>query len=147
MQRRGTGHIVNVSAGTGKIGLSVTSGYSASKFALSGFSEALHREFLGTRIRVSCLHPGNMRTEFWNEESIPKRGVPPLVRYAPKMSPESVARNVLYCILFGLPTRTLPVFVGLLTRVNALWLRLGDLMLWKWFVPLLIVVVLLLILF
>jgi hypothetical protein len=29
------------------------------------------------------------------------------------------------------------VFVAFLARVNALWTRLGDLILWKWFFPVL----------
>ena len=137
MRDRGRGHIVNISSASGKIGLSVTSGYSASKFALTGLSESLHRELLGTRVGVSCLHPGNIKTDFWNPESIPRQGIPPLVRFAPKMSPEAVARSVGTCIRLGFPVRTLPVFVGFLTRANALWIRLGDLMLWKWFIPVL----------
>ncbi len=147
MKKRGRGHIVNVSSGTGKIGLAVTSGYSASKFALTGLSESLHRELLRTKLRVSCVHPGNMRTGFWNEEAIDKRLLPPLVRFAPMLSPEAVARHVGYCLWLGMPVRTLPVFVGLLTRANALWIRLGDLMLWKWFLPLLVLMLLLLFLF
>lgn len=147
MKKHGCGHIVNISSGAGKIAFSVTSGYSASKFALTGLSEALHRELLGTKLRVSCVHPGNMKTGFWNEDAIPRRGLPPLVRFAPMMSPEAVARNVGYCLWLGLPVRTLPVFVGLLTRANALWIRLGDLMLWKWFIPLLILMLLFLFIF
>ena len=142
MKERGSGHIINISAGTGKIGLPVTSGFSASKFALTGLSEALHREFLGTGLHVSCVHPGNIRTDFWDERTVPKQGLPALVRFSPKMSPRAVARDVVFfCVRLGVPVRTLPVFVALLTKVNALSIRAGDLMLWKWFFPLLLLVV------
>lgn len=137
MLEQGRGRIVNISSGSGKIGFAATSGYSASKFALTGLSESLHRELLGTGVGVSCVHPGSIRTDFWNEQNIPKRHLPPLVRFAPKLSAAAVARHVCYCIRLGLPVRTLPAFVGLLVRANALWIRLGDLMLWKWFLPLL----------
>jgi len=137
MRALGRGHIVNISSGTGKIGLSVTSGYSASKFALTGLSESLHRELLGTNLNVSCVHPGSIRTGFWDPVAIPRDGVPPLVRFAPKMSPQAVARTVGSCVRWGFAVRTVPVFVGLLARANAIWIRLGDLMLWKWFIPLL----------
>lgn len=136
MRSRHSGAIVNISAGTGKFALSVTSGFSASKFAVTGFSEALYRELRGSGVQVSCLHPGSVKTPFWDEGRTPRAGIPPLVRYAPKISAAAAARSVLYCLWFGFPVRTTPVFVGLLARLNAIWIRLGDLMLWKWFVPL-----------
>lgn len=137
------GHVVNISAGSGRFALPVTSGFSAAAFALSGLSEALHRELLGRSVGVSCVHPGSVRTAFWNEGNLPSKTIPALVRFTPKLSPEAVARNVCYCIWLRLPTRTLPVFVAFLARANALWIRLGDLILWKWFVPLLIALVVL----
>jgi short-subunit dehydrogenase len=137
MRARRSGHIVNVASGTSLFALSVTSGYSASKFAVRGLSEALHRELVGSGVGVSCLCPGSIKTSFWNEESTPSRLIPPLVRYAPKLSPAAVARSVRYCIWFGFPVWTTPVFVNALAKLNGLWLRLGDLLLWKWFVPLL----------
>ncbi len=135
MRARRSGHIVNVSSGAGLFALPVTSGYSASKFAVRGLSEALHRELLGSGVAVSCLCPGSIRTSFWSEDSTPSRLIPPLVRYAPKLSPAAVARSVRYCIWFGFPVWTTPVFVNFLAKLNGLWLRLGDLLLWKWFVP------------
>jgi len=135
-QRRG--RIVNISSASGKFALSVTSGYSASKFAITGLSEALHRQYLGTGIGVSCIHPGSVGTSFWDESRIPKATLPPLVRYAPKLSPASAARSVIYAIRFGFPSLTPPIFVNLLAKLNGIWLRFGDLMLWRWFVPALV---------
>ncbi len=137
MRARRRGRIVNVASGAGRFALAVTSGYSASKFAVSGLSEALHRELLGSGVGVSCLCPGSIRTPFWSEERTPARLLPPLVRYAPKLSPDAAARAVCYCIWLGLPVWTTPVFVSLLAKLNGLWLRLGDLMLWRWFLPVL----------
>lgn len=135
MRAAGRGHIVNVSAASGRVALPVTSGFSAAASALGAFSEALHRELLGSGVGVSSLFPGSVRSEFWNERDIPTAGIPALVRYAPRLSPDAVARNVCYCIWLRLPTRTLPVFVALLARINALWTRGGDLILWRWFFP------------
>lgn len=132
-QRRG--RIVNISSASGKFALSVTSGYSASKFAVTGLSESLHRQYLGTGIGVSCIHPGSVKTDFWDESRTPKATIPPLVRYAPKLSPASIARAVTYSIWFGFPSLTPPIFVNVLAKLNAIWLRFGDVMLWRWFVP------------
>jgi NAD(P)-dependent dehydrogenase (short-subunit alcohol dehydrogenase family) len=141
MRARRRGRIVNVASGAGKFALPVTSGYSASKFAVSGLSEALHRELIGSGVGVSCLCPGSIRTPFWKEENTPARLIPPLVRYAPKLSPGAAARSVLYCIWLGFPVWTTPVFVNVLAKLNGLWLRLGDLILWKWFLPVVAAVV------
>ena len=135
MRARRRGAIVNVSSGTGRFALAVTSGYSASKFAVTGLSEALYRELRGSGVQVSCLHPGSVRTAFWDAERIPPAGIPPLIRFAPKLSPAAVARSVRYCLWLGFPVRTTPFFVGLLARLDAIWIRLGDLILWKWFFP------------
>lgn len=141
MRARRRGAIVNVSAGTGKFALAVTSGFSASKFAVTGLSEALYRELRGSGVQVSCLHPGSVKTPFWDEDRIPLAGIPPLVRHAPKLSAAAAAKSVRHCLWFGFPVRTTPIFVGLLARLDALWIRLGDIILWKWFVPALIVLV------
>jgi short-subunit dehydrogenase len=85
MVARRHGHVVNISAGSGRFALPVTSGFSAAAFALSGLSEALHRELLGSPVGVSCLHPGSVRTGFWSEARQPRRSIPPLVRYSPKL--------------------------------------------------------------
>lgn len=135
MRARRRGAIVNVSAGTGRFALAVTSGFSASKFAVSGLSEALYRELRGSGVQVSCLHPGSVKTAFWDEARIPLAGLPPLIRFAPKLSPAAVARSVRYCLWLGFPVLSTPFFVGMLARLDAIWIRLGDLLLWRWFVP------------
>lgn len=141
MAKQKRGRIVNISSASGKFALSVTSGYSASKFAITGLSESLHRQYLGTGIGISCIHPGSVKTDFWNEARTPKATIPPLVRFAPKLSPAAIARSVVYSIRFGFPSLTPPIFVNLLAKLNAIWLRFGDLMLWPWFVPAVIVVI------
>ena len=135
MRARRRGAIVNIAGGGGKFAMPVTSGYSASKFAVVGLSEALYREHRSRGIQVSCLCPGSVATGFWNEELVPRAGLPALVRFSPKLSAAAVARSVRLCLWFGIPVWTTPVFVSFLAKINALWLRLGDLLLWKWFFP------------
>ena len=38
--------------------------YNASKFAVRALSEAINLDVLGTRIRVACIDPGHVETEF-----------------------------------------------------------------------------------
>lgn len=54
-------HLVNVSSLYGLIAPAGQSAYSASKFALRGFSEVLRAELAG-RVGVTTVHPGGIRT-------------------------------------------------------------------------------------
>lgn len=61
----GGGAIVNVSSGAGVIGFPMASIYSASKFALEGWSEGLSYELASLGIRVKIVEPGGaMQTGF-----------------------------------------------------------------------------------
>lgn len=61
-QRRG--HIVNIGSTFGSIAFPFFASYSASKFALRGFSQALRRELDGTGIGVTYVAPRATRTDF-----------------------------------------------------------------------------------
>ncbi|MDF3983532.1 SDR family oxidoreductase [Luteibacter sp. PPL201] len=61
---RGTGRIVNVGSTFGSIGYAGFAAYSASKFALRGFSQALRRELDGTGVGVTYVAPRAVRTAF-----------------------------------------------------------------------------------
>jgi short-subunit dehydrogenase len=61
MLARGSGTIVNVGSIAGLMGFARMSGYCATKFALTGFSEALRDELLGTGVRVALLRQGGER--------------------------------------------------------------------------------------
>ena len=55
-------HIVNLSSVFGIIAPVGQSAYSASKFAVRGFTEAVRHELEGTSVFVSCVHPGGIHT-------------------------------------------------------------------------------------
>jgi NAD(P)-dependent dehydrogenase (short-subunit alcohol dehydrogenase family) len=57
------GHVVNLSSVFGLIGVPTQSAYCAAKFAVRGFTESLRQELSGTSVRVSCVHPGGIKTD------------------------------------------------------------------------------------
>lgn len=63
MLQRGQGRIVNVGSTFGSIGFACFASYSASKFALRGFSEALRRELAGSGVEVTYVAPRAVRTK------------------------------------------------------------------------------------
>jgi NADP-dependent 3-hydroxy acid dehydrogenase YdfG len=78
LEKSGAGHIVLVSSGTGRfIHPSVV--YSGTKHAVSAMAESLRRELAQKMIRVTCIEPGAVRSEFISkmrpdvQESVEKR--------------------------------------------------------------------------
>lgn len=62
-----TCHIINISSIAGLLGNPQISGYNASKFAVRGFSEALFKELRYDGIKVSCMFPGSISTDFFEK--------------------------------------------------------------------------------
>jgi NAD(P)-dependent dehydrogenase (short-subunit alcohol dehydrogenase family) len=62
MRIRGGGRIVNISSIGGKIAVPHMASYSASKFALTGLSDAVRAELARDNIHVTTVAPGMMRT-------------------------------------------------------------------------------------
>jgi NAD(P)-dependent dehydrogenase (short-subunit alcohol dehydrogenase family) len=64
MKAAGGGTIVNISSVAGKRGWANASAYCASKFGLTGLTQALAAEGKAHRIRVCVLYPGAMATQW-----------------------------------------------------------------------------------
>ncbi|SDU56299.1 oxidoreductase [Jiangella alkaliphila] len=62
MRARGSGAIVQISSMGGRLSFAAVSAYSATKFALEGYSEALAAELAPFGIRVLIVEPGAFRT-------------------------------------------------------------------------------------
>lgn len=56
------GHIVNISSVFGLFAPPRQTAYSATKFALRGFSESLRHELEGSTVKLSVVHPGGIKT-------------------------------------------------------------------------------------
>lgn len=85
MRITGRGKIINVSSVSGMVAMPTMSSYSASKYALEGFSESLWYEVKPLGIDVSLIQPG-----FINSKSFMK------VRYSEKSRPGSPLFDGLY---------------------------------------------------
>jgi len=142
MLSRRRGRIINVSSGSARIALATSAGYSASKAALTALSESLHREFRSQGVGTLVVHPGNIDTAFWQSGRIALGEVPPLIRLAPKLRAAGAARSILRAARFGMASRTFPLPVAVLARLNQLWVRAGDFLLWRWGLPLLLALLL-----
>ena len=64
MRRQGGGRVVLIGSIGGVIGIPFQAFYSASKFAMEGYGEALAYEVAPFGIHVTLVEPGNVRTDF-----------------------------------------------------------------------------------
>jgi NAD(P)-dependent dehydrogenase (short-subunit alcohol dehydrogenase family) len=95
MKQRGAGYIVNIGSLAGKNAFAGGAAYNASKFGLTGFSEAMMLDHRYDNVRVSYIMPGSVDTDF-------------AAHAAPapwKIQPEDVAEVVF--MLLRMPARTL----------------------------------------
>jgi uncharacterized protein len=68
MKEQNSGQIINIVSGSGKVAKPTESVYSASKFGVRGFSDAVALELANTNIKIHCAYMGNMRTNLWQED-------------------------------------------------------------------------------
>jgi short-subunit dehydrogenase len=120
--------IVNISSIAGKRGIPARSEYSASKFAVQGFSEALRAEVAKDGIDVLLVCPGLTQTNF-SKNMIEQKALVPL-DHMRGMTPAQVAEHTLHAIekgrhetiltlqgkLIVLVSRFFPWFADLVTR-------------------------------
>lgn len=88
LARRG-GTIVNVASMGGRLGIPQEAAYCASKFALTGWSEAMAIDLHGTGVAVRLIQPGPIATDIWD-----RPGERPALIDVPKDPPELVARGI-----------------------------------------------------
>jgi short-subunit dehydrogenase len=127
-------HIVNLSSVFGIVAPAGQSAYSASKFAVRGFTEALRHELEGTSVFVSCVHPAGVKTAIARRAKLgantpaSKRdeGIVLLDR-ASKLSPEEAAAR----ILDGVERREPRILVGADARKIDILQRLRPATYWK----------------
>ena len=108
MATRKEGVIVNVSSLMGKVAAPTMSTYSATKFAIVGFSQALRVELAPHNIKVIALLPSLTKTDMIANLK--------LFRWVIPMTPESVARS----LIIGLSRDSSEILVGWQSHL-AIW--------------------------
>jgi short-subunit dehydrogenase len=94
MLERRTGHIINMASLGGFVATPTYTIYSASKFGVRGFTEALRREVGIYGIHVSGIYPGSVKTEFKQHAGI-QRKTGQTTPDSLQLEPAEVAQSVL----------------------------------------------------
>jgi NAD(P)-dependent dehydrogenase (short-subunit alcohol dehydrogenase family) len=125
MRAQGAGRLVNVASLAGRRGISPLGGYSATKFALVGLTEALREELVGTGVTASLVLPGVVETpmvehvthdeeflDFWPQEL--------------NMPPSWVVWAVFAAARFGLAEISVPPGAATIEKLAALAPGVSD---------------------
>jgi NADP-dependent 3-hydroxy acid dehydrogenase YdfG len=117
MKARKTGHIVNISSTAGHFANPNGAAYSATKFGVIAFSDALRRETVADRIRVTVVSPGVAATELRDHIGDPnvKTTLNAWADSMRQLTSEDVADAILYAV-------TRPDHVG----INEILMRSVD---------------------
>jgi short-subunit dehydrogenase len=122
MLAQDSGQIVNVGSAFGSIGFAWFSAYSASKFALRGFSQALRRELADTGVAVTYVSPRAVRTAI-NSPQVYDMAKAVKMKFD---EPEAVARRIVAAVR----SRRKECYIGfpesLFVRINGLLPGLVD---------------------
>ncbi|HZT66898.1 MAG TPA: SDR family NAD(P)-dependent oxidoreductase [Acidimicrobiales bacterium] len=117
MLSRGHGHVVNVASVAGRVSSPRESAYTASKFALVGWTDAAASDLVGTGVRLHLVIPGPIATEIWEklDEPAAYRG-----RFQP---PEKVSAAIIECVERGSYERWVPRWPAVMPLFRALAAR------------------------
>jgi NAD(P)-dependent dehydrogenase (short-subunit alcohol dehydrogenase family) len=85
MRKQGSGRIINISSGAGRIGYHGGSAYVSSKFALEGLSESMAFEVEQFGIKTVLVEPGFIRTNFAENIVTAKKAQDPNSPYSQMM--------------------------------------------------------------
>jgi NAD(P)-dependent dehydrogenase (short-subunit alcohol dehydrogenase family) len=134
MRRQGNGFVVNIGSIGGLLAIPFQPLYSASKFALEGFTESLRLEVRAFGIRVCIIEPGDTRTEITRnrrvaaaaaEQTVYRSFASALRRTADDEQhgpgPEAVAQ--LLWRIMNTPNPRLRYTVGAATQRAAVWMK------------------------
>lgn len=124
MLKQRSGHIVNIASMAGKLGTSKSTGYSATKHAVLGFTNALRMELKDKGIMVSAVNPGPIDTPFF-ELADPQGTYVKNVRWF-MMKPEYVADQIVRVMERRTAEVDLPRSAGIGIKLYQLFPRLAD---------------------
>jgi short-subunit dehydrogenase len=124
MLKAGSGHIVNIASMAGKIGTAKSTGYSATKHAVLGFTNSLRLELIGTGVSLTAINPGPIHTPFFDRAD-------PEGTYVKNISwmmlkPEKVVSEIIHAIEHNKAEKNLPRIASFGTKLAQLFPRSFD---------------------
>ncbi|MBS1745701.1 MAG: SDR family oxidoreductase [Bacteroidetes bacterium] len=83
-------HIINIGSILGMVGRKDGAAYCTTKFGVRGFSEALYMELRYFNIKVTCINPGSIETDFFKSSGI--------VPHDNMLHPDDIANTIVHVL-------------------------------------------------
>lgn len=91
MKKRAVGgYIINIGSILGTTTRAEGAAYSATKYAIRGFSESLMKELRGDNIKVTCINPGSIDTHFFENSRIES--------HPNMLQPDELAKTIVFLL-------------------------------------------------
>lgn len=97
MKQRGSGLIININSQGGFYAKAERGVYTATKWAITGFTKAMQPELAPHGIAVTGIYPGMMKTDMFRKMGIEKD-------MSKGLEPEEVAKTIEFLLTFDKPT-------------------------------------------
>jgi NAD(P)-dependent dehydrogenase (short-subunit alcohol dehydrogenase family) len=136
MARQGYGHIVNVSSASGLVPQPGNTPYCTSKWGIVGFSLSLRIEGADLGVKVSCVCPGDMKTDIYDNMTVMNMKVSRdeivrLSRHTHFLWPQWRAEQAVHEILRGVSrNKALIVFPAIVRWIWRLYRALPAVIYW-----------------
>jgi short-subunit dehydrogenase len=124
MLQAGQGHIVNIASIAGKLATAKSTGYSATKHAVLGFTNALRLELRNTGVHISAVNPGPIDTPFF-QRADPEGAYVRNIRWF-MMTPDKVSKTIISVVERRTREKDLPLTAAIGVRLVQMFPRIGD---------------------
>jgi short-subunit dehydrogenase len=121
MLRRGRGQIVNMNSPASLVAWPGATAYTAARWALRGFTEALRADLHGTGLRITEVIPGKVSSTYFTHNPGTEARAPWIAGLLGTISPEQAAAGILRGIERDQRRIVLPFRYRLLYIVHRIW--------------------------
>ena len=121
MQARGSGHIVNVSSAASRFVWPGATGYTAARWAVRGFTEALRADLTGSGIGVTLFEGGAIASSYWDHNPGSRERIPGVARLIPLLTPDEAARAIVRGVARGKPLVVAPALMRVIYLLHRLF--------------------------
>jgi short-subunit dehydrogenase len=121
MLRRGSGQIVNINSPASLVPWPGATAYTAARWALRGFTEALRADLHGTGLTITEVIPGKVSSTYFTHNPGTEARAPWIVKLLGTITPEQAAAGILRGIERGRRQIVLPFRYRLLSIIHRIW--------------------------
>ncbi|MCB9235607.1 MAG: SDR family NAD(P)-dependent oxidoreductase [Bacteroidia bacterium] len=124
MVARKSGHILNVNSPAGLVVWSGATAYTAARWALRGFTEAIYEDLRGTGVGVTHFVAGKVTSNYFEANPGSEERIPTIAKIIPEMTPELTAKRLVRAIIANRRLKMTPFMLGLIYTLNLMapWL-------------------------